>query len=296
VITIIGGTGTIGTALVRGLIGDGHTVRVMARTPEKARQAFGDEVEVVGGDLDDVTSVREALEGAERLFLLVPPGPELPARELGAIEEAADAGVRHIVNISALGAGPDVSTQLGRWHWQTEEAIRASGSDFTILRPGSFMQNYISHAQTIQRDGAFYDTHTDAPMALIDARDIADVAKVALTDDGHAGQVYALTGGEAITNAEIADILSNVLRKPVHAVEVAKEQAREGMAAAGLPDWLIDDLLVLADMQKAGHAAKVSPSVRDVTGREPRTFEEFARDYRIAFGVEVDRRPLSGQA
>jgi uncharacterized protein YbjT (DUF2867 family) len=119
---------------------------------------------------------------------------------------------------------------------------------------------------------------------MIDVRDVAAVAAKTLTEEGHEGKVYELTGPEAISHREIAEKLSKVVGKPVEHVEVSLEEARGGMIEMGMPEWLADALFELFEVRQAGYTAGVTNAVKEVTGREPRSYEEFARDYRGAFG------------
>jgi len=200
------------------------------------------------------------------------------------LEEARRAGVQYVVRMSAMGADLQPSIQLGRWHRQVEEMIESSRIPFTILRPNMFMQNYATmYAQSIRAEGAFYLPHAEAKASLIDARDIAAVAVETLTTIGYEGMFYNLTGPEALSNEQIADILSQVVGRRIRYVSLPDEDARKGMKQAGLPDWTIAVLMELHGVTRAGHMAAVTQSVEQVTGRKPVSFAQFAKDHVSAF-------------
>lgn len=167
---------------------------------------------------------------------------------------------------------------------ESERYLEESGLAYTILRPGGFMQNTLAYADSVASEGRFYAPLAEAKVAWIDVRDIAAVAARTLTEDGHEGKTYELTGPQAISNREIVEKLSAATGKRVEHVEISLDDAREGMVGAGLPEWLADGLIELnREVYEPGYAAEVSGGVAEVTGREPRNFEEFARDHAETF-------------
>jgi uncharacterized protein YbjT (DUF2867 family) len=134
------------------------------------------------------------------------------------------AGVRRIVRASALGAGPDGIT-MARWHWEVERAVEDSGIPFTILQPNTFMQSYFSHAPSIAASNTFHLPQGSASVSLVDVRDIAAVAAACLTEDGHEGKRYIVTGAKALSNDEIADELSSLLGRTITYTDVPPERA-----------------------------------------------------------------------
>ena len=155
----------------------------------------------------------------------------------------------------------------------------ASGLEWTSLRPGSFMQNFLRYADSVKAAGVFYGCQGDAPIALIDTRDVAAVAARCLVDGGHAGKVYELSGPETLTYAEAAAALATASGRPVAYVDVPPAAARQGMVDAGLPPWLADDLVGLAALFEGPLGRQTTSVVADVTGRPARTFAAFAREH-----------------
>ena len=281
-ITVIGGTGTIGTDVVKGLLAAGEKVRVVARDPAKAKGKLG-AAEVVPGDLGDAGSLEKALAGVEKLFLLTAARPDLAKQNGDAIRAAKAAGVKHVVKQSVLGADPRSPVKLAAWHAQADEELRASGLGWTILQPHFFMQNTLQWAPTVKGDGAFYAPLGAAAISFVDTRDIADVAVAALTKPGHAGKTWTITGPEAVDYETAAAKIGKDAGRPVRYVDVPLEAFRKTLGEWGLPAWLADDFTGLYGFFATGAAAGVSPAVREATGKAGRTFDDFLRDFGGAF-------------
>ncbi len=286
-ILITGATGTTGREVVSELKALGAT-RVRALVRDASRASFIREAgfETVEGDFDAPETLDAALEGIGRALLLTPPSPHTVAHQSAFIEAAKRAGVRRVVKISALGADSSAPEGFGKWHGQTEELLKSSGLGWTILRPNFFMQNLLGQAQTIATEGVIYQPGGDARASLVDARDIAAVAARTVADEGHEGKTYTLTGPESLSYADAAAKISEAVGKHVRYVSITPEQFREGALAAGLPEWLVSALERLNELFAAGYAEAVTEDVRRVGGREPRTFDDFARDYARAFKGE----------
>ncbi|GAC1324474.1 MAG: SDR family oxidoreductase [Mycobacteriales bacterium] len=283
-ILVTGATGTVGGHLVAELDKAGAPMRALVRSPEKADTLKGYNVAIATGDLAQPQTLPAALAGVDRVFLLSPPAREQPALEKALIDAAVAAGSKqHIVKLAVIGHAPE-GPVLGRNHAEVVDHLKASGLPYTVLAPSSYMQNLLRGAATIQGQGAIYQPAGSGAISHIDARDIAAVAAHVLTTDGHEGKDYALTGPAALTYTEVAEILTGVLGRQVTYVDVAPEQARQGMLAAGMDEWLVGALLELSDIYKAGYATTITDEVTKATGRPARTVEEFVRDHRGAFG------------
>jgi uncharacterized protein YbjT (DUF2867 family) len=281
-VLVTGATGTVGSNVVRELVDRGVSVRAFVRSPEKAA---GLAVEVAQGDFADAASLRAALQGVERMFLCCGNVPGQDTYETAAIDAAADAGVRRLVKISTTGA--DVGSPLSFWDWhgRIEEHLAASGMPAVVLRCSTFMSGVLAAAETVRHVGKLLVPAGDARIAMLDPRDVAAVAATVLTEDGHDGETYALTGPAAITYAEIAATLSEVTGRDVEYVDVPLEAARAGMLEAGLPGYLVDFLTTLFPVLREGAAAETTDTVRTLTGSDPRSFAEWARDHASAFGA-----------
>ena len=274
-ILVIGGGSRTGRELIRLLQAGGTAVRVLARTPEPA----GDGPETVSGDLAKPATLDRAMDGADKVFLLGPAHHDETAWYRNAIDAAARAGARHLVASSILGADPDSPARFIRHHGVADAHLQESGVPWTILRPNMYMHNVTSlWPPTIGPDGNYYAPAGEARISTVDARDIAAVAARVLTEDGHAGKAYDVTGPQALSTGECCDLLGAHLGRPVRYVPVDDDTARSAMLSAGLQQWMADALIELyQDYRRSGqdgYAAQVHDTVQALTGQSPRTLEQ----------------------
>jgi uncharacterized protein YbjT (DUF2867 family) len=280
-VLVTGATGNTGRALVENLVRAGVPVRAMVRT-EAGRSQLPDGVPAAVADFDDPASLAAALAGAERAYLVTPSSGQAEAQQVRFADLAAKAGVRHLVVLSQLAAEEDSPVRFLRYHAAVERHVRELGIGYTFLRPNLFFQGLLAFAQTIAAEGRLYAPIGDAAVSAVDVRDIADVAAVALTEPGHEGATYTLTGPAAITHAQIAAALSDALGREITFTDVPPGAFAASLAGI-LPPWQADGLLEDYAHYRRGEAAAVSPAVADVTGRTPRDVAQFARDYASAF-------------
>ena len=281
-ILVTGATGTVGREVLKQLVAKGAAVRAFVRSVEKGDALKGPNVEIAIGDLDQPDTLDSAMTGIDKVFLLSPGDPRQVELQGNAVRAAQRAGVKYMVKLAALGVAPESPFALARWHAQTEKQIEESGMAYTHLHPHSFMQNFLGMAPMIA-EGNLYAPMKDGRISLVDARDIAAVAAATLTEPGHEGKTYDITGPEALSYADIAEKLSEVIGKKVTYVDISPEVARKNMLDMGFPEWLADDFKVLYEVFSAGYAAEVSPVVAEVANKEPITFGQFAQDYAGVF-------------
>lgn len=282
-ILVVGGTGTIGSEVVRLLQTANVQFKALVRDGAKARELGSRGVDTVSGDLRDPKSLSAALQGIEKVFVVTPLVADQVQMRAALIAAAKSAGVRHFVMSTGIGAAPDSPVQIGRWHGQNQQQVQDSGMAWTFVQPGFFMQNLLMSAESIRAQGEFYMPLGEGKVSWVDARDIASVAVRALTTSGHDNRAYPVTGPQALSGAEVAAALSAVAGRPVRYVPVTLEQAAGAMTGMGMPQSLADAMNELYALAPAGHLAGVVDTVQAVTGGPPRTFVEFARDYASAF-------------
>ena len=284
-ILVTGATGNVGSILIPNLIAMGATVRALVRDESKAQGLRDQGVEVVIGDLDKPEALDAAFGGVEKVFLLTPPNPNQVAQARNGIAAAKRAGSPHIIRLSAHavkdmpGALPRVSAQ----HGEIDTELKASGLPYTILRPHNFMQNTFMAAQTVASDGAMYMPLKEGKFGMIDLRDIVDVAAKVLTEAGHEGKTYDLTGPAPISAHDIAAGLSKALGKEVKYVDVPLEAAREAMLGMGMSGWLADANNEYFKALSEGFGDFTTNGVEEITGHPARSYETFARDFSQAF-------------
>ncbi len=282
-ILVTGATGTVGREVVTRLAGAGATVRAAARNPGMLALPE-DSVEILSMDLRDPADLDRAVADVEKIFLLTPLDQTMTEVTALVVDRARAHGVEHIVRLSALGVGYPRRITLGTVHGEAERIIRASGIDWTFLRPNAFMQNFISYwGESIRTRKAFCVPQGQGRVSLIDVRDIAEVAVETLVGAGHRSKAYALTGPAALSNYEVAEIFSNNLGREISYQDISKQEARDALSAQGMSEWMVNVITELFEMSAADEAADVTDAVERLTGKTAIDFEAFVRDFRHAF-------------
>ncbi|NML40821.1 SDR family oxidoreductase [Chitinophaga sp. G-6-1-13] len=283
-ILITGATGNVGTQLVKKL--------AAAQVPFKAIVRNGDNneylkslplAEIIHADLADEVAIGKALQGMEKAFLLTNSSEQAEALQLNFVTAAHAAGVKHIVKLSQFAAAEQSFVRFLRYHARVENKIRELGMAYTFLRPNLYMQGLLAFADYIKKDGQFYAAVGNAAISAVDVRDIAAVAACALTEAGHENKIYDITGGEAVTHYQVADIFTKVLGKPVKFIDVSPEQMEGAVRAAGFPEWQVGGLIEDYAHYARNEAAVVSNAVPEVTGHAAISFEQFVEDYKTMF-------------
>lgn len=284
-ILVTAATGTVGREVIKQLAMQNVHVRAGVHSIIKGENLKRlPSVEIVEVNFRNPDSLHAAFTHVDRLMLITPLSEDQMEMTRNLVDEAKRQGVKHIVKLSALGAGAEPGIQLGRWHREMERCVEESGIPYTILRPAGFMQNLVNYsADTVKQEGKFYLPVGDGKVSFIDTRDIAAVAVEVLTTKDHEGKVYELTGPETLSHQEMAAILGEATGKEIAFVDVPEDAARNAMLSHRTPGPIADALLELYAAHRAGKSAKLTDTVEQVTGREPHTFRQFARDYRECF-------------
>jgi uncharacterized protein YbjT (DUF2867 family) len=294
-ILVTGATGQNGSELVRRLSARGVPVRALVRNVAKAAGlASLPHVEIVEGDMLRPETLIEALRGVDRAMLISSADPAMLEVQSNFIEAARKAGVRHVVKLSGIMPELDSPFRFARMHGEIEQRLEASGMAFTHLRAGEFMQAYFRQAPAIVNKGALFLPMEEARIASIDVYDVAEVAAAILTSVGHEGNIYPLTGPEALTMTEVAERLSSVLGKSIRYVNVAPEEARQANLSNGMLPYLADALFELFAERRKGKESQVHPTIQTVFGWQPTSFEEFARRNIAIFRGEQPAKKSDG--
>ena len=284
-------TGHVGRAVLAELANQPVAVRALvqesADLPIKAPN-----IEAVRPDPEDPASLQRAVEGVEAVFLASQFSPHIAEAHRRIAKAAKAGGAKRFVQLSGVGANPQMCcARLLRWMGQAETGVAAeTGVDncpeiaVTRLRPSYLLQMLFEFAPTIAQQGLIAGPFRSTPWSWVDARDVAAVAVAALKDPSHAGRIYTVTGPESLSFPQIADRLSHILGKPVRYNDITANEARGWLQAKGLSPVMIEAKLELWDAC-ASNMLNVAPNtvVQDVTGRPPRTLEEFIHDYKARF-------------
>ena len=283
-ILITGASGNIGREVLKQALAVGLNIRATFQSPDIAAKAPAG-LEGVIMDYAKPETIRPALHGVEKIFLVGPPVRDLPAMEANFIKEVRATGRQHIVKLSALGGR---ESMFPSGHRDSEENIEASGVPYTFLRPNGFMQNLVNYdAGTIRSQNAFYGCQGNGAVSVIDIRDIAAVAVIVLVATGHEGKSYSLTGSEALTNGHVAEKISRIAGRKINYVDMAPAEFKKAILSGGMPEWSADALVDLQRLYREGKASLLTDDVERLTGRKPITFDQFALDYAFAFQTEA---------
>jgi uncharacterized protein YbjT (DUF2867 family) len=276
-ILVTGATGLNGSELVRRLSAKGIPSRALVRNLAKAQPlASLPHVEVVEGDMARPDSLTAALRGVDRAMLISSSDPTMLEVQSSFIDAARRAGVKHVVKLSGIIPELDSPFRFARMHAEIEKRLEASGMAYTHLRAGEFMPSYFRQVPSIVSRGILALPMGDARIASVDIGDIAEVAITVLTTSGHEGKIYPLTGPEALTMAEVADKLSAATGNSIRYVDVPPDEARQARLAAGFPPYLAEGLDELFAERRKGKESTVWPTIQEVFGWKPTSFDGFA--------------------
>ena len=281
-ILVTAATGQVGRQAARELVGAGAQVRALVRDPARAVGLGG--AEAVTGCFDDDASLERALRGVDALLLAGRDGPESVAQHERVLAHAEQAGVAHIVRLSAIGAGAGSPIALMREHEQVDARVRAGSAGWTLLRPHLYMQNLLRATAAVRATGTLTAALGGILVPLVDTRDVgAAAAAVLLAPAAHSGRTYALTGPEAVGYAEVAAAIGRVAGRPVRYVAAAPDDLEADLRAAGVPGWRAFDLAHIAAAYAPGELT-VGSDLPRLLGRPPRSLAAFLADHRHDFG------------
>jgi uncharacterized protein YbjT (DUF2867 family) len=275
VILVTGATGNAGGGVVNGLLEVGAGVRGLVKPGSESRLPEG--VEAATGDLNDPGSLRGPLEGVSAVFLLS--GYEGIEESL---ESMRDAGVERVVLLSSSAAPTgDLDNAVARYHILSEQAVRDSGLPWTFLQPNSFMSNALRWLPQLERNDVIHGPFGDVAISTIDPDDLGAVAARALTTADHEGETHRLSGPEALRPAEQVAILAKYTGRDLSFEAQSNEEARAEMEGQ-MPKEYVDAFFNFF-VDGAIDETTVHPTVKQVTGREPRSFERWAEAHADAF-------------
>ena len=270
-IAICGANGTIGKRVVAALKQRGAAIKALVRTP----QPGGDrQVEFVAADLSRRADLVAAFAGVSTVFLLCPNGPRQEEMESNVVNATVASGVKRIVKLSVMGSGAQSPIEFARLHGRVEDAIRASGCEWTFVRPNMFMQNLFWYKSALG-EGKLPLPLGEAAVSHVDGQDVGVAAAEALLDDRHSGKIYTVTGPKALTGAAAASVLSNVLERRIDYQPVSAPDFRTFLTSAGESDYVADAEVELFEHWSEGHGSTVTDDLETLTGSKATSFQEF---------------------
>lgn len=278
-ILLTGATGKTGGEVARQLAAAGFPFRALVRTTAKAEALGNLGAEIVVGDVADDAALNRALEGVDRALLVMPNGEHQLLLENRFAYRAQRAGVRHLVKLSSLESLPQSVNPITRMHVASEDFIRESGMDWTMIRPTFFMQQFLGSAAAIREHRRISMPAGNGTIAPTDLRDVAAVIVRVLTEDGHQNQSYDLTGPELLTLHEIAGIFSGVLGRDIAYFDQPEAEFRARLAGAKLAPWRIDAVCKEFEAIAAGVIDHTTGTMARLLGRPAGSLEQFIRDH-----------------
>ncbi|GAB3220846.1 SDR family oxidoreductase [Spirosoma arcticum] len=284
--------GNIGSVVATSLAAQNHTVRLLVRKPT----ADAGRLTLAVADAANPDTLDAVFAGVDTFFFVSPLVENMVELAQNLIGAARKAGVTHIVRSSTRGASPDAPITMGKLHGQVEELVKQSGIPYTIVQPASFFQNTLANLATITTQDAFYGSAGEGQNALIDVRDIAAVVVKSITEPGHAGKTYTVTGSELLSNADVAAELTRQTGRTIRYIDQWRQQAYESLLQAGLSPWLATAYVELDEITRLGYVATATTDVASVTGTEPIKFRDFVRENLDLFQpakAEAERGPIA---
>lgn len=278
---VTGATGNVGGPVARQLHEQGHGVRALVRDPSRAASLPAG-IEFAVGDLDDPNSVSKAVAGVEAIFLMQVGGGTEQTKTM--IAAARDAAVPRIVLLSSAGARllPLDANPMGAALAAREQVLRESGLGVTYLRPSAFASNAFAWRDSI-RTGKVVSPTGDGVLAVMDPEDIARVAVAALTDDGHVGKGYLLTGPEALTSREQVEIIAEVTGRSIEFEDVTPHEFAQAAIQRGTPPEEAHLMERLNEVFRGRRSVAITDDVENITGMAPATFRDWCQRHTDAF-------------
>ena len=282
-ILLTGATGTVGAHTVAALQQAGAPFSVLTRNPDKATACFGADVPTLAGDIGSLTS--EQIHGISALMLLSPALETLGADEQRAITAAQAADVGHVVKLSAWQADSASPVGLVRQHGTAEQVLRQSGLPYTIVQGQYFLENLLGAGPAVAATGRLSLPMGMAVCAPLAATDFGAVLARVLLDgpSAHAGRTYQLTGPALVSFADIAYLLAITTGRAVVYEPLLVAEFRRQLISWGIPAWLAEDLGDVFVSLAGGDAARLTPDVRRVLGRDPQGVADFLTEHRATF-------------
>jgi uncharacterized protein YbjT (DUF2867 family) len=277
-VLVIGARSTIGSALIEELLCRRETPRALIPHGEEDEATFPDSVDLTVGDLADPASLVEAMQGVNRVFLASDPTPDEVRLNSNVVRAAKGMSIRLLVRSSILGANPTSPAELIRDHGQSDRYLEQSRLPYVILRPNLLLQSVVETTiPSIDAEGRFSVNAGSARISMVDARDVAAVAATVLTDSGHEGRRYDVTGPEALSYAEVARRLARAIGWPTTYVDTADDAMRKRLLELGMDGWRANAEVELFEEYRRGgafgYASAVTETVERLTGHAPRTLD-----------------------
>jgi uncharacterized protein YbjT (DUF2867 family) len=280
-VLVTGASGRAGGVMTRRLRDAGARVRAAIHYPDHDAESRAVAVDYVEVDLERPETLDTAFAGVDKAVLITPEETSMVDMTRNLVAAAERAGVGFLVRVSFIHAGTGIGGPLLAWHREAEAIVSGSPIPSAILRPNSYMQNFLTmYRPSILTRGAFYTPMGRGRISYVDGRDVADAAAEILLAGGHEDATYSLTGPGSLTHDEIADILSSETGQQIRYVDIGENDACVALHRRGASPRLVQALCELWLAMRHDAFAATADGVQKVTARAPRTFADFVREHR----------------
>jgi len=284
-ILITGATGKTGSAAVQELSNRNIPFRVLIRNEDKLNQITDMGGEVIIGAIEDDAALNQAMEGVQKALVLLPNSEQQLFLEKKVVDAALEANVQHIVKMSSMEAVPEATSPIPKLHMQSENYIKNSGMNWTMIKPNFFMQNLLGSGKTIVEQNKFFLPMGEGKAGMIHTKDVGTVIAKVLSEDGHEGQNYEVTGPEILSFHDVAEIFSKVLGKPVDYINVPIDEYKKTLSQFLTNQWHLDSVIDLFKDIAEGGIEDKTDTFQDLIGKSPCSLEQFIQEYSFVFNA-----------
>ena len=284
-ILITGATGKTGSAAVQELSNRNIPFRVLIRNEDKLNQITDMGGEVIIGAIEDDAALNQAMEGVQKALVLLPNSEQQLFLEKKVVDAALEANVQHIVKMSSMEAVPEATSPIPKLHMQSENYIKNSGMNWTMIKPNFFMQNLLGSGKTIVEQNKFFLPMGEGKAGMIHTKDVGTVIAKVLSEDGHEGQNYEVTGPEILSFHDVAEIFSKVLGKKVDYINVPIDEYKKTLSQFLTNQWYLDSVIDLFKDIAEGGIEDKTDTFEDLIGKSPCSLEQFIQEYSFVFNA-----------
>ena len=284
-ILITGATGKTGSAAVQELSNRNIPFRVLIRNEDKLNQITDIGGEVIIGAIEDDAALNQAMEGVQKALVLLPNSEQQLFLEKKVVDAALEANVQHIVKMSSMEAVPEATSPIPKLHMQSENYIKNSGMNWTMIKPNFFMQNLLGSGKTIVEQNKFFLPMGEGKAGMIHTKDVGTVIAKVLSEDGHEGQNYEVTGPEILSFHDVAEIFSKVLGKKVDYINVPIDEYKKTLSQFLTNQWHLDSVIDLFKDIAEGGIEDKTDTFEDLIGKSPCSLEQFIQEYSFVFNA-----------
>ena len=284
-ILITGATGKTGSAAVQELSNRNIPFRVLIRNEDKLNQITDIGGEVVIGAIEDDAALNQAMEGVQKALVLLPNSEQQLFLEKKVVDAALEANVQHIVKMSSMEAVPEATSPIPKLHMQSENYIKNSGMNWTMIKPNFFMQNLLGSGKTIVEQNKFFLPMGEGKAGMIHTKDVGTVIAKVLSEDGHEGKNYEVTGPEILSFHDVAEIFSKVLGKKVDYINVPIDEYKKTLSQFLTNQWHLDSVIDLFKDIAEGGIEDKTDTFQDLIGKSPCSLEQFIQEYSFVFNA-----------